>query len=321
MYNNVVYYDRRPAHIEKIFVDCAKPEIDLTFYEPEQEKQGDITKAEAILCHARGVTKDIIDSAPNLKIIQTAGIGFDSQQLEYAREKGVYICNCKGGASDCVAELDIGLMIALCRRIVQCAGETRNGAWPNWKYRHDTPMVTRKTLGVIGAGGIGRSVLKRCKAFDMKELYYDVVRMPEALEMELGAQYVDLDTLLKESDVVMLLVPLMPSTYKMIGAREFKLMKSSAVIINDSRGECIDQDALVEALKNKEIWGAALDVVYPEPLPADHPLFQIKDANLIVTPHLGSSATELMVELFKFSCDNVVKCLSGERPENIVNGL
>lgn len=316
---NVVYYDKRPAHIEEIFVECAKPNFDLTFYEPTAGVPGDITKADAILCHARGITKETIDAAPNLKIIQTAGIGFDSQPLEYAREKGIYICNCRNGASDCVAELDIGLMIAVSRRIVQLANETREGTWPNWKYRHDTYMITGKTVGVIGAGGIGRAVLKRCKAFDMKELYYDVVRMPEELEKELGAEYVSLDRLLEESDVVMLLVPLFPSTYHMLGEREFKKMKKNAILINDSRGECVDQDALVEALKNKEIWGAGLDVVYPEPLPADHPLLHME--NVIVTPHLGSAARELMVDLFNFSCENVVKCLSGQRPDNIVNGL
>ena len=119
----------------------------------------------------------------------------------------------------------------------------------------------------------------------------------------------------------MILVPLLPSTYHLLGRDQFRLMKKNAIVINDSRGECIDQEALVEALREHWIWGAALDVVYPEPLPADAPLLQLKDANVIVTPHLGSATTELMEDLFKVACGNVIRALDGERPDSIVNGL
>ncbi len=321
MLENVIYYDKRPPHIEKLLIEYAKPDIDLKFYEPSYGERGSLEEAEALLAHSRGVTKEIIDKAPKLKIIQVASVGYNQHDIEYAREKGIYVCNCANGASDCVAELVIGLMISLSRRINQLAEKVKQGEWLNWTYRHDTHTIIGKTLGVIGAGGIGRAVLKRCRAFDMRELYYDIRRMPEELEREIGAQYVDLNTLLRESDVVMLLVPLLPSTYHMLGSEQFKLMKKSAIIINDSRGECIDQEALVEALKNHEIWGAALDVVYPEPLPPDAPLLQLKDSHVIVTPHMGSATTELLKELFKVACSNVEKALRGERPDNIVNGL
>lgn len=318
----VMYFDKRPANIEKAFADCALPEIELCFYQPQEGKQGELKNVECLLCHGGRVTREIIDQAPNLKLIQSVGIGFDSYDIEYARERGIYVCNCRNGSSDCVAEYDIGLMISLMRRITQLAQSTRQGEWHNWTYRHDTHTIYGKTVGVIGGnGGIGRAFIRKCGAFGVKKLYSDVVRMPEELESELDAKFVDMDELLRESDIVMLLVPLLSSTYHIIGREQLRMMKNTAILINDSRGKCVDTDALVEALRNKEIWGAALDVVDPEPIPADHPLFQLEDSNLIVTPHLGSSTTELMTELFRSSCENALRVLGGERPQNVVNGL
>ena len=130
-----------------------------------------------------------------------------------------------------------------------------------------------------------------------------------------------MNELLKEADYVALLVPLLPSTRHILGKEQFALMKKNAIVLNDSRGECIDQDALVEALRSKQIWGAALDVVTPEPLPPDAPILNIPDSNVLITPHLGSATVELMNGLFREACDNAISFLSGERPKNIVNGL
>lgn len=317
----VMYFDKRPEHIEKIFYECAQPEIELCFYDPSWGIKGDLKDVECLLCHGGKVTKEIIDAAPNLKLIQSVGIGYDSYDIDYAREKGIYVCNCRDGSSECVAEYDIGLMLALSRRIVQLSELTKKGEWHNWTYRHDTHMLFGKTVGVIGAGGIGRAVLKKAKGMGMKGIYYDIVRMPENVERELDVEYADFHDLLRKADVVFLLVPLNKGTYHMMGAEEFRLMKKTAIFINDARGQCVDQMALVEALREHEIWGAALDVVYPEPLPSDDPILHIEGANLIITPHLGSSTVELMRDLFKWACMNAMRVLEGERPENIVNGL
>lgn len=318
----VMYYETRPEHIEKIFSECAKPEIDLCYYEPTTGKKGELKDVECILAHGKPLTRELIDQMPNLKLIQCVGIGYSQHPIDYAKEKGIYVCNCRDGASNSVAELCIALMISLYRRIPQLSALTRKGEWHSWTYRHDSHSIYGKTVGVIGGNGaIGRNVLEKCAAFGMDRIYYDVARMSENVERELGARYVDLETLLKTADVVMMFVPLLPSTRHMIGANELKLMKKSAILINDSRGECIDQMALVEALKHHEIWGAALDVTDPEPICADDPLFQIEDTNLIVTPHLGSSTVEVMEDLFRASCQNALKVLRGERPDNIVNGL
>lgn len=316
---NVVYYEKRSPEIERILINCAKPYFDLKFNEPTEGEKCSVMNADAIICHGKEVSEEIINGNPKLKIIHTVGIGYDTQHVDFAKEHGVFVCNCQGGSSDCVAELDIGLMIALSRRIVQVANDTRNGEWPYWTYRADTHMITGKTAGVIGAGGIGRAVLKKCKAFDMKTVYYDIKPIPGEIEKQLDTSRVSLDELLEQADVIFLLVPLFPSTYKLIGREQFRRMKKSAIFINDSRGECVDQDALVEALINGDIWGAALDVVYPEPLPKDHILRKLP--NVILTSHAGSATTELLEKLFTFTAKNVAKCLAGERPENIVNGL
>lgn len=320
-YKNIMYYDKQLPQIEKCFIEAAGPDIDITFYEPSYGKKANLEDVEAIVCNARGVKKELIDKMPNLKIVSIAGIGFNSQDLDYAREKGIYICNCSGGASEVVAEFNLGLMLSLLRRINQLSNEVREGEWNNWKYRDDTYCLEGKTLGVIGAGGIGRALLRKSKAFHMKGLYYDVLRMDEELEKEMDVEYREMDALLAEADIVALLVPLLPSTYHLLGKREFSLMKKNAIVVNDGRGECIDQDALVEALREKKIWGAALDVVTPEPLPKDAPILHIPGANVIVTPHLGSATRELMITLFLEACQRAVRCINGERPDNIVNGL
>lgn len=321
MSDKIMYFDKRPPQIEKCFVEVAKPDIDLCFYEPSWGRKGNLADAEVLVCNSRGASKEIMQKAPKLKMISIAGIGFDAHDIDYARENGIYICNCSGGASEIVAEFDIGLMIDLLRRITFLSNKVKEGQWLNWEYRDQTFCLEGKTIGVIGAGGIGRALLRKCKAFHMRELYYDIYRMPEELEKSMGVEYTDMDTLLKEADIVVLLVPLTPETKHILGREQFALMKKTAIIVNDSRGACIDQDALVEALKSGEIWGAALDVCTPEPLPKDAPILNIPGANVIVTPHLGSATYELMTQLFRQACDNGLKCLRGERPDNIVNGL
>lgn len=320
--NKVVYYDRQNEKMERIFSACAQPEIELGFFQPAEGRQGELRNAEVLWLHQGYITRDLIDQMPKVKLIQEMGIGVDRIDLEYAREKQIYVCNYKGGASDSVAEFDIGLMIALLRRIVQLSPRLmEKGEWNCWTYRHDSYTLAGKTLGVIGgAGDIGSAVLKKLSRFGMRELYNDVVRLPEEKERDYGAEYVDLDTLLRMSDIVLLVVPLLPSTYHMLGAEEFKKMKNTAILVNDARGKCVDQQALAQALKDGELWGAALDVFETEPPTPDEPVFHT-GANVIATPHLGSSTVELVQNQVRFCVGNTLKVLNGARPENIVNGL
>jgi D-3-phosphoglycerate dehydrogenase len=239
---------------------------------------------------ATKVTREVIEAAKKLKIVARAGVGLDNIDQEAAKEKGVKVLNAPESVSVAVAELTIGLMLSWCRKIPLADASMRAGRWEKSKFMGTE--LRGKTLGIIGTGRIGIEVAKRAKAFDMQLLGYDIVQNDQFLA--LGGKYVDLETLLKSSDFVSLHVPLNEKTRNLIGEKELRLMKKSAVLINTSRGAVVDENALVRALKEGWIAGACLDVYRKEPLPGDHPLLSLP--NVILTPHLGASTEEAQRE-------------------------
>jgi len=176
--------------------------------------------------------------------------------------------------------------------------------------------VYGKTLGIIGFGRIGRAVARRAKGFEMRVLYYDIERAPEEVERELNAQYVDLEALLKEADYISIHAPLTPETHHMIGERELKMMKPTAYLINTARGPIVDERALVRALKEGWIAGAALDVYENEP-ELTPGLAELP--NVVLAPHIGSASAETRTKMAEMAVSNLLSVLKGERPENIVN--
>jgi len=239
---------------------------------------------------ATKVTREVIEAAKKLKIVARAGVGLDNIDQEAAKEKGVKVLNAPESVSVAVAELTIGLMLSWCRKIPLADASMRAGRWEKSKFMGTE--LRGKTLGIIGTGRIGIEVAKRAKAFDMQLLGYDIVQNDQFLALE--GKYVDLETLLKSSDFVSLHVPLNEKTRNLIGEKELRLMKKSAVLINTSRGAVVDENALVRALKEGWIAGACLDVYQKEPLPGDHPLLSLP--NVILTPHLGASTEEAQRE-------------------------
>jgi glyoxylate reductase len=215
------------------------------------------------------------------------------------------------------ADATWALLMAAARRIVEGADYVRAGNWRTWG-----PTLLRgqdiagATLGVVGFGRIGREVAKRGRGFDMNILAYDAYQ-DEAAAAELGATYLPLDDLLRESDFVTLHVALTPETTRMVGAREFGLMKSSAVLVNASRGPVVDTDALVAALRDGAIFAAGLDVTDPEPLPADHPLLQLPNA--VVVPHIASATFRARDAMAELAARNLLAVLNGERPPVCLN--
>ncbi|KYO35427.1 putative ribosome-binding factor A, mitochondrial [Alligator mississippiensis] len=221
-------------------------------------------------------------------MIANFGVGVDHLDLKLISSFGVKVTNTPFAVSNATADLGIALMLASSRRLVEgcqiaVSPDTEQFA-ADWLGED----VTGATLGIIGMGRIGYKVAKRAKAFDMRILYHNRNRRKEEEEQAVGACYCEkMEDLLQKSDFVMLVVNLTPQTHKLIGKRELELMKPTATLINICRGPVIDQDALVEALQNKVIKAAALDVTYPEPLPRDHPLLKLK--NIIITPHIGTA--------------------------------
>jgi len=261
------------------------------------------------------IDAEVMDASPRLKIIANYAVGVDNIDIEEATRRGIVVTNTPGVLTETVADLTWALMLAIARRIVEGDEFTRAGKFKGW-----APLlmlggdIHGKTLGIIGAGRIGQAVARRARGFDMKVLYYSRERKEEMEKM--GAKYVDIHTLLRESDFVSLHVPLTPETYHMIGEEELKMMKSSAYLINTARGKCIDERVLVRALKEGWIRGAALDVFENEPEITPE-LKELK--NVVITPHIGSASYETRSRMAVMVAENVLAALEGKMPPNCLN--
>lgn len=267
------------------------------------------------------VDEELFKNAPRLRIVAQYAVGYDNIDLDAATKHGVYVTNTPSVLTEATADYTWALLLAVARRVVENDHFVRWGEW--WRTGtgwHPMMMLSLevhgKTIGIIGMGRIGQAVARRAKGFNMRILYYDRKRKPE-IEKELGAEYVDLETLLKESDFVTLHVYLSKETHHLIGERELKLMKSSAIIINTARGPVIDTAALVKALKEGWIAGAGLDVFEKEPLPPNHPLTAFK--NVVLAPHAASATYETRDKMAELVAKNLIAFYKGEIPPTLVN--
>ena len=265
-------------------------EVAYREYPGEEELIELVREADALIVRSKPVvTRRVIEAGEKLKVIGRAGVGLDNIDLESAREKGVEVINTPGAPTRSVAELAIGLMLAVVRRIAYADRRMREGKWV--KKECMGFELYGKTLGIIGFGRIGREVARIAHhGFGMKIIYYDVVKAPEEVVRELDAQYMDLDELLRRADIVSIHVPLLPSTRHLINEGRLRIMKKTAILINTSRGGVVDTNALVKALREGWIAGAGLDVYETEPLPENHPLTKLD--NVVLTPHIGSTTWE-----------------------------
>jgi len=253
---------------------------------------------------ATKVTKDVIEAGRKLKIIARAGAGLDNIDVQAASARGIELINAPEAPTIAVAELVIGLMLSWARQLPRADASTKQGRWEKTQLMGSE--LRGKTLGIIGTGRIGRAVGYRAKAFSMNLLAVDVRRSAEFAERT-GARYVDLDTLLRKSDFVTLHIPLLPETRHMIGKRELGLMKPTAVLINTSRGEVVDEAALADVLQKGKITGACLDVYEREP-PKDSPLLKLP--NVILTPHIGASTIEAQREAAVLVAEKIKEAIS-----------
>lgn len=259
----------------------------------------------------------LLDRHPSLRVVSNFAVGYDNVDVDAATKHGVAVCNTPGVLTETTAEMSFALLMAAARRIPEGADYVRDGKWKTWG-----PLlllgrnVHGATLGIVGFGRIGSQVARMATGFDMRILAWD--RSPETKDTEgLDVEFVDLDTLLEESDFVSLHVALAPETYHLIGEREFGLMKKTAILINAARGPVVDTDALVTALRDGDIFAAGLDVTDPEPLPADHPLVSLP--NCTVVPHIASATVATRDDMATLAARNLLAVLTGERPDHIIN--
>jgi len=273
-----------------------------------------IGQYDALMVRSRTkVTKEVIEAGKNLKVIARAGVGVDNIDVAAATERRIPVVNAPASLTTSVAELTLGHMLSLARQIPRANAGMKAGKWEKKAFMGTE--LKGKTLGLVGIGRIGAEVCRLCQAFGMDVIAYDPYLTAEAIS-KMGAEKVDLDDVLKRADYVSIHVPKTPETEGMIGIEALRLMKPTAYLVNCSRGGLVDEDALVRALKEGMIAGAALDVFKDEP-PTGSPLLELE--NVVLTPHIGGSTEEGQSRASPDAAEGVIAVLSGKRPKYIVN--
>ena len=279
-------------------------------YEPEitpEQIAEKIGNYEVVVVRSRTkITKDLIQRADKCKVIARVGVGLDNIDQDTAKEKNIRVINAVEGAMNAVAELVIGLMLSLAREIPRADREVRNGNWI--KKELMGTELRGKYLGIVGLGNIGKRLGRLAKSFNMNIIGFDVMPIDEEFSKEVGLMKADLGTLLASADYVSLHVPLLDSTKHMINTENIATMKSTARIINTSRGGVIDEDALYAALKNGVLGGAALDVFEVEPATSN----KLRDLpNFISTPHMGAQTKEAQSLAANVIAEKIIQILRG----------
>ena len=256
---------------------------------------------------------------PRLKLVQTTSAGYDGIDVASLNRMGIQVANNYGGNAPAVAEHTVGLMVSVVRKLVLQFESTRSGDWygtigrDEWTRPYE---ITGKTVGIVGMGHIGRQVARRLQGWDCSIVYYDPIEPPADLVEQLSLRALAMDELLRESDIVTLHTMLNAQTRGLIGSRELRMMKPTAVVINTCRGGVVDEAALIRALRDGEIAGAALDVFEQEPTPRDNPLLTM--GNVVVTPHMAGVSVEAFPRNAGFGLQNIARVIRGEEPLSVV---
>jgi glyoxylate reductase len=261
------------------------------------------------------IDSELITACPNLKAVANYAVGYDNVDVAAATERGIPVGNTPDVLTDATADLAFTLMLAAARRLLEAAATVTDGTWDTWDPRGLLGRsVNGKTLGIIGAGRIGRAVARRASGFDMEVL---LSARPGADTTAQHDGRTAIGELLRRSDFVSIHCPLNEQTRHLIDAEALALMRPTAILVNTARGPIVDQRALASALRDRTIGGAALDVTDPEPLPPDDPL--LAAPNLIVAPHIGSATHEAREQMAELSVDNLLAALDGEPMPHPVN--
>jgi len=262
------------------------------------------------------IDDELLAAAPRLRSVANIAVGFDNIDLEVCTRRGVAVSNTPGVLDDTTADFAWTLLMAVARRLIEGDALCRSGQWKGWNLDQLVGAdVWGKTLGILGFGRIGRAVARRASGFGMRVIYNDALRAPSEVESELRAEYMERDAALREADFVSVHVPLLPATRGLIGARELALMKPTAFLINTSRGPVVQEAALIAALEQRQIAGAALDVFEREPQ-IGHGLLR---PNVVLAPHLASASLETRTRMAMMAVENTIAFFEGRRPPNLLN--
>ena len=263
------------------------------------------------------VTEDILERAPNLKVVSNMAVGVDNVDIAACTRRGIPVGNTPGVLTAGTSDLAFGLLLATARRIPEAQADARAGRWTTWNPTGWLGAdLNEAILGIVGMGKIGTAVAQRAKGFGMKLIFSD--QNPRSdIEKKFNAQQVSFDDLLELSDFVSLHVPLTKETYHLIDANALRKMKPNAILVNSARGPVVDTDALYKALSKGWIAAAGLDVTDPEPLPSEHPLYKL--TNCVITPHIGSASFNTRRRMAEIACMNVLAGLEGQELPHCVN--
>lgn len=301
-----------PDGFEAEFAE-ANPDRSLT-----EEAFAKIPGADYLLFWTAAIPTRAIEAATKVKLIQKIGEGTEKIDVATTSRLGIPVAKTAGANSASTAELAILLMLATLRRLPEAHNSTVAGQWKKWEVRTNTGELHGKQVGIVGLGKSGRIVARQVQGFGSSVVYTSRHQHPEQEETELGVRFVDLDELLETSDVVSLHVPLAPSTAGMISHSELALMKPTAILVNTCRGGIVDEAALYDALSNRRIRGAGIDVFDKEPPDPHHPFFSLD--NVVLTPHIGGVTDDSQVRLVRHALANMVAVENGEplSPEDLV---
>ncbi|QPC82295.1 D-glycerate dehydrogenase [Phototrophicus methaneseepsis] len=304
-------------------LDLLRQSCDVYVWDGELPTPRDVlleeaAQADAILTMLSDrIDSALLDAAPNLKVVSNYAVGFDNIDVAGATERGIAVGNTPGVLTDATADHAFAMMLAAARRLGEAERYVHQGEWKTW---HPTKLLGQDvfgaTLGVVGFGRIGQAMARRATGFNMRILYTGG-SSAGAVAAELGAEAVELETLLRESDFISLHVPLTPDTKGLLGVDAFKMMKETAILVNTARGGVVDSAALVTALQEGQIAYAALDVTDPEPIPMDNPLLTLD--NCLIVPHLGSATTTTRDRMGVIAAENILAGLKGETLPFCVN--
>ncbi|WP_282935388.1 D-glycerate dehydrogenase [Paenibacillus sp. RC67] len=304
----------------KIPAECLsylKEHCECTLWEeegsiPRNQLLEQIKDYEGLLLSGTSIDAELLDRAPRLKAVSSISVGYNHFDIDEMKARGVIGTHTPYVLDDTVADLVLALMLSSSRRIAELDAFVKKGNWRRGAVREEHLFgmdVHHATLGIIGMGRIGEAIAKRAvRGFDMNLLYYNRSRKPD-VEERFGAEYRSLEDLLTESDFVVLMTPLTPETVRFIRKEHFEMMKPSAFFINASRGQTVDEQALIEALRNGTIRGAGLDVFDKEPISPDNPLLQLD--NVVTVPHIGSATVKTRNDMAMVASQNLVGALTG----------
>ena len=284
---------------------------------PREEVLRRVKDKEGLICLlTEKVDDELLQAAPKLRIAANVAVGYDNIDVPACTKRGVVATNTPGVLDETTADFAWTLMMAVARRLGEGDVLARSGNWKGWDLDQLVGTdVWGKTLGIVGFGRIGRAMARRAGGFQMRVIYTDAVRAPGDAEKELRAEYRDMHELLAEADFISVHTPLLPETHGLFNAAKFQRMKRTAFFINTSRGPVVDEAALVAALEDGKIAGAALDVYEKEPV--IHP--GLRRSNVVLAPHIASASLETRTKMACMAAENVIALLQGRRPANVLN--